>query len=206
MQRAGQRLTGSAAIAALALLAGCGRTADAVPASAGSRATATAPTGPSAPAAPVSATGPAAAAVCPSAPFATRVAAVRRESADSIRVELAISNGAPTAGGPQPAAAEGQPDALAGPQRGAAADSGQAVAQAFDGVSVLSTDGRRRMFPLRDTEGEPVGPPITVPAPGRTETFWRLFPAAEGQVDVLVPGCAPFAGLRVAAGTGQPEP
>jgi hypothetical protein len=200
MRRARRQLTGPLAIAGLLLAVGCSRSADAVPAPAGSApaATARAAGTPAAPRAAASAAvgggaptagGPAA--TCAGLPLGFQVASVRRESADSIRVELLVANPAPADGG-----APGSPAAAAA----------QAAVDALDGASVLSADGRRRMFALRDAAGERVGPPATVPGPGRAETIWRLFPAAEPRVTLLLPGCAPLPGLAVAPRPGQPEP
>jgi hypothetical protein len=130
-------------------------------------------------------------ATCATAPLGVRVVSVRRESPDSIRVELALANLAAA-------------DAWA-PGSGVAA-AAQAAVAALDRASVLSADGRRRMFALRGATGERVGSPVTLPGPGRTETFWTLFPAAESEVSVLLPGFTPLAGLTVTARPGQPEP
>jgi hypothetical protein len=208
MRRAGGQLTGPLAIAALLVLAACDRQANAVPTEApevarpaGAAAAPAAPglaappgaLGPAAsgPAALRAAAGPLREATCATAPLAVRVVAIRRESADSIRVELALTNLAPA-----DAWRPGSPAAVAV----------QAAIEALDTASVLSTDGRRRMFALRGSTGERVGSPAAVPAPGRSEAFWALFPAAEGEVTVLLPGCAPLAGLAVAPFPGRPEP
>ena len=187
MRRAGgQRLL---AIAALVALGACGRPVDAIPAEAPEGASpavaAAAPAGPS------SGPGPVTEATCATAPLGVRVVAIRRESADSIRVELALANLAPA-----DAWTPGSPAAVAV----------KAAVEALDAASVLSTDGRRRMFALRASTGERVGPPAAVPVPGRSETFWALFPAAEGEVSVLLPGFAPLSGLTVAPLPRRPEP
>ncbi len=204
MRRAGGRLTGPLAIAALLLLAACDRQANAVP----TEAPEVAPAAGAAAAPGRAATGSAATpavsgqaaprgdrglreATCATAPLAVRVVAIRRESADSIRVELALTNLAPA-----DAWRPGSPAAVAV----------QAAVEALDAASVLSTDGRRRMFALRGSTGERVGSPAAVPAPGRSEAFWALFPAAEGEVTVHLPGFAPLAGLAVSPAPGRPEP
>ena len=100
------------------------------------------------PAAPPDATGtsgaarPVTEATCATAPLGVRVVAVRRETADSIRVELTLANLAP-AGAWTP----GSP----------AAASVQAAVEALEGLSLLSADGRRRMFALRGSTGQRVG-------------------------------------------------
>ncbi|MEO5823927.1 MAG: hypothetical protein ABIT71_25760, partial [Vicinamibacteraceae bacterium] len=152
MRRARGQLKGPAAIAtiaALVALAACGGSADAVPAEAppapgvpgtaavGAATPGTATTGTATSAAPGSITE----ATCTTAPLGVRVVAVRRESADSIRVELTLANLAP-AGAWTP----GSP----------AATAIQGAVEALEGASVLSADGRRRMFALRDSLGQRV--------------------------------------------------
>jgi hypothetical protein len=192
MRRAGGHLKGPFAFAAVLALAACSRPADAVPA-----APAPAPS-----AAPAAASGPPAPrqagsatvteATCTTAPLGVRVVAVRRESADSIRVELALTNLAPAA-----AWRPGSP----------AAASVRAAAEALEGLSVLSADGRRRLFPLRGSTGHRVGSAVSAPVPGKPETFWALFPAADGPVSILLPGFAPpLSGLAVAPLPGRSEP
>ena len=211
MRRARRQLKGpvaiTGAIAALLAAAACSRTADPmpVPASEGSPRAAGTPFAPArASGPPATAPGPAAAASGPdpasgqvieatsaTAPLGVRVVSVRRESPDSIRIELALANRAP---------AEGW-----APGSGVAA-AAQAAVDALDRASVLSADGRRRMFALRGGGGERVGSPLILPPPGRTETFWTVFPAAEGEVSLLLPGFAPLTGLTIAPRPGQPEP
>jgi hypothetical protein len=204
MRRARRQLKGpvaiTGAIAVLLAVAGCSGTADSMPAPAARGGLQAAGT----PAMPLQAPTPTAAAsgarpasqrvteaTCATAPLGARVVSVRRESPDSIRVELALANLAAA-------------DAWA--PGSAIAAAAQAAVDALDQASVLSADGRRRMFALRGGAGEPVGSPAILPEPGRTETFWALFPAAEGEVSVLLPGFTPLAGLTVAPRPGQPEP
>jgi hypothetical protein len=130
-------------------------------------------------------------ATCATAPLGVHVVAVRRESADSVRVELTLANLAPAG-----AWAPGSP----------AAASVQAVVEALEGLSMLSADGRRRLFALRGSTGQRVGSAISAPAPGRPVTFWVVFPAAEGPVSLLLPGFAPLSGLAIAPLPGRPEP
>jgi hypothetical protein len=81
--------------------------------------------------------------------------------------------------------------------------------EALDGASLLSADGRRRVFALRGSTGERVGSPLLVPAPERSEPLWTLFPASEGAVTVLLPGFEPFPPLAVAprpTAVDTPEP
>jgi hypothetical protein len=117
--------------------------------------------------------------------------AIRQESADSIRVELALANLAAA-----DAWTPGSP----------AAASVTAAIRALDGMSLLSADGRRRLFALRASTGTRVGTPAQAPPPGGTRTFWALFPAAEGPVSVLLPGFAPLSGLPVAPLPASSEP
>jgi hypothetical protein len=185
MRRARGQLKGPFAFALLLVLAACGRPADAVPAvPVSSRAPAqAATTTPAAPAPPPGAAKPVTEATCATAPLGVRVAGVRRETADSIRVELILANLA-TAGDWTP----GSP----------AAASVQAAVEALEGLSMLSADGRRRLFALRDSTGQRVGSAVAAPAPGRPETFWVVFPAADGPVSLLLPGFEPLSGLAVA--------
>ena len=81
----------------------------------------------------------------------------------------------------------------------------QAALAGLEHASVLSADGRRRMFALRGSTGERVGSAAVAPAPGRSEAFWMLFPAAAGPVSLLLPGFVPLPGLLVPP-AGQPEP
>jgi hypothetical protein len=191
MERARGQLKGPLAFALLVVLAACGRPADAVPA-APPRAPASGPV-------PAPAPGPAAvAAVTPvpeatsaTAPLRVRVAGVRQETTDSIRVELTLANLAP--------AADWTPGSRA-------AASVQAAVEALEGLSMVSADGRRRMFPLRDSTGQRVGSAVSAPAPGAPETFWAMFPGAEGPVSVFLPGFEPLSGLAVAPLPARPEP
>ena len=76
---------------------------------------------------------------------------------------------------------------------------------ALEGLSLLSADGRRRLFALRGSSGQRVGPAAVPPVPGKPATFWALFPAADGPVSLLLPGFAPLrAGRR--ATPSRPEP
>ena len=199
MRRARGQLPGPFAFAGLVLLAGCGRPAGAVPAE---------PAAASAPArAPSAATGAVAAAMaqpppagasrpvteatCATAPLGVRVVAVRRESVDSIRVELAVANLAP--------ASEWRPGSPA-------AASVKAAVEGLEEASLLSADGRRRVFPLRGGSGQRVGAVAAAPVPGKPQTFWAVFPAPDGPVSLLLPGFAPLSGLVVAPSPGRPEP
>ncbi len=202
---------GLLAIAGVVALAACSHPADAVPAAApaaastvpatsATAATSTAPAAASAPPALSGAPGAGASppavrtvseAPCATAPLSVRVVAVRQESADSIRVELALANLAAA-----DAFTPGSPVAA----------SVTAAVDALDGMSLLSADGRRRLFALRASAGNRVGTPAQAPPPGGTRTFWALFPAAEGPVSVLLPGFAPLSGLPVAPHAASSEP
>jgi hypothetical protein len=87
-----------------------------------------------------------------------------------------------------------------------AAASVRAAVEALEGLSLLSADGRRRMFPLHGGTGQRVGPSVPAPVPGNPQTFWTVFPAADGPVSLLLPGFTPLSGLVVAALPGRPEP
>jgi hypothetical protein len=193
---------GPLAVAGLVGLAACGRPADAGPAgpprpvaatASASASAAAAGAGPAlAPAAnPPAGSGPVTDGTCTTAPLGIHVVGVRRESGDSMRVELTLAN---------LAAADRW---RAGSAEAAAV---HAAVAALEDASVLSADGRRRLFALRGSSGRRVGSPATAPVPGHPETFWALFPAADGPVSLLLPGCAPFSGLPVAAPPARPEP
>ena len=199
MRRARGQLTGSFAVAGLVLLAGCGRPADAVPAAPLPAASAPARPPSAATAAvaaavvqpPAGPSRPVTEATCATAPLGVRVVAVRRESVDSIRVELAVANLAP--------ASEWRPGSPA-------AVSVKAAVEGLEEASLLSADGRRRVFPLRGGSGQRVGAVAAAPVPGKPQTFWAVFPAPDGSVSLLLPGFAPLSGLVVAPSPGRPEP
>jgi hypothetical protein len=103
---------------------------------------------------------------------------VRRVASDSLRVELAIVNRLSAAAGPSELAA---------------------AREAIDGVagmSLLSADGRRRVFALHDPSGRMSWSGLEPPAPGQRRQLWVLFPAfsngaAAGKpprVTLVVPG------------------
>jgi hypothetical protein len=193
MGRARGQLKGALAFALFGVpvvLAACGRPADPVPA-APARAPAPAPAASPAPGPAADAVTPVAEATCVTAPLRVRVVGIRRETADSIRVELTLANLAPAAGW-----TPGSPAALAV----------QAAVDVLEGLSMLSADGRRRMFALRDSTGQRVGPAPSAPAPGASGTFWVTFPAAEGPVSLLLPGFEPLSGLAVAPLPLRSEP
>jgi hypothetical protein len=131
-------------------------------------------------------------AACTSAPLTVRVDDIRREGADSLRVAVTLAHAAAAPGGaattPATAVAE--------------------AARALEGMSLVTADGRRRLFALHSSSGERVGSPVEAPPPGGSRAFWALFPAAEGPLTVLLPGCAPLTGLAVtpALRAGRPEP
>jgi hypothetical protein len=130
-------------------------------------------------------------AACTSAPLTIRVDDIRREGADSLRVAVTLAHAAATQGrSAAPAAAVAE------------------AVQALEGMSLVTADGRRRLFALHSSSGARVGPPVEPPPPGGSRAFWALFPAAEGPLTVLLPGCAPLTGLAVtpALRAGRPEP
>ena len=181
-------------LAGVLVLAGCGRPADAVPMSSAPATAVVSGAG-----APTTAAAPATSAASPTAlevtsataPLAVRVVGIRQDSGDRIRVELTLTNVA-TADGWRPGS----------PAQAAV----QAAVGALDGLSLLSADGRRRMFALHDSSGQRVGTPAAAPAPGHPVTFWTSFPAADGPVSLLLPGFAPLSPLPVAARSGPSEP
>ncbi len=199
MRRARGQLTGSFAFAGLVLLAGCDRRADAVPAAPHPSASAPARSSSAATAVvaaamvqpPAGPSRPVTEATCATAPLGVRVVAVRRESVDSIRVELAVANLAP--------ASEWRPGSPA-------AVSVKAAVEGLEEASLLSADGRRRVFPLRGGSGQRVGAVAAAPVPGKPQTFWAVFPAPDGPVSLLLPGFAPLSGLVIAPSPSRPEP
>jgi hypothetical protein len=111
----------------------------------------------------------------------------RRVGADTLRIDLAVENRAAAAGGPAQPTAEVQ----------------RAMATLAD-VSLLSADGRRRVFPLRDGAGQVVWSRPDAPAPGQRRQLWVLFPApaatAPGEkprITLVVPGMPPMRGIPV---------
>jgi hypothetical protein len=194
MRRARGQLKGPVAVAGLAclaVLAACGHPAVSAASAQGSPSAAASAPPPPAPALSQGATRPVTEATCATAPLGVRVVAVRRESADSVRVELALANLAP---------------ADAWKPGSAAVASVRAATEALEGLSILSADGRRRLFPLRGSTGRRVGSAVTAPGPGKPETFWTVFPAADGPISLLLPGFAPLSGLPVAGQPDRPEP
>ncbi|HEY8549905.1 MAG TPA: hypothetical protein VIL35_08130 [Vicinamibacterales bacterium] len=110
-------------------------------------------------------------AVSPDVPLTVRVMEARRVAADTLRVELLLVN----------TAAPGSPEA----QRVAGA-----VMQ-LAGLSLVSSDRRRRLFPLRDADGATAWGGLEPPPPGGQQTFWALFPSlpqGQDRVTVLLPG------------------
>src|SRR5262245_2792553 len=153
----------------------------------------TAPAAARAAAPPVSgAPAPAGEVSCETAPLRLRVVGVRQETPDSIRVELALTNAASPEGW-KPASP--------------VAASVEAAVEAVEGLSVLTAEGRRRVFPLRAEAGPRVGPRAEAPPPGETRRFWALFPVRQGPIGLLIPGFPPFSGLAVTpAARPAPEP
>ena len=95
---------------------------------------------------------PAGEVVCATAPLRLRVVGVRQETPDSIRVELALTNAASREGWTPTS-----PVAV----------SVEAAVEALEGLSVMTTEGRRRVFPLRAEAGPRVGPRAELPPPGQ---------------------------------------
>jgi hypothetical protein len=111
-------------------------------------------------------------------PLRVRVLGARQVASSTLQVDLEIVRGA-----------EGEPPA--DPQALATA------VTALTGMSVLTGDGRRRLFPL---QGERPALPPTLPAPGASQRFRLHFASdtpLEGPVTVLLPGMAPIAGVPV---------
>ena len=162
-----------------AAAAGCGRS----PASDAKAATAPPPSvAVATPAAPGSAGPiPVLEAAHASAPLRVRIVSVRQETPDTIRVELTLTS---------VAGAETAPGASAG-------RSVEAAVKALEAASLLAAGGRRRMFPLRASDGARVGTRPEPPPAGREHRFWALFAGRGGPVDVILPGFAPLTGVPV---------
>ena len=185
-------MRGLAAAGLLLTLVACGGSAG--PGAAGNTPDGSqAPTG-APPASPASAaSGMLAEASSASLPLKLGVTGVHRIAGDVVRVELRLVNAAAPG-----AAAPGTPAALAL----------TAAVKALDGLSVLSGDGRRRVFALRTPDGERVGAAAELPPPGESRRFWAAFPLAAGPLRLAVPGFPVLAGLDVAPAPAPaaPEP
>jgi hypothetical protein len=98
---------------------------------------------------------------------------VQRIAPDTLRLDLAIVNRQPATSGEAEARAV------------------QAAMAGLDGLSLVSHDGHRRVFPLRDTAGRMVWSGVEAPPPGQRRQFWVSFPAPPGEqprVTLTVPG------------------
>jgi hypothetical protein len=97
----------------------------------------------------------------------------RRIAPDTVRLELALLNRLPETAG------EAEQGAV------------KAALAAFEGLSIVSQDGHRRVFPLRDTAGRLVWSGVEAPPPGQRRQFWVCFPAPPGEhprVALALPG------------------
>jgi hypothetical protein len=110
---------------------------------------------------------------------------VQRIAPDTVRLDLAVVNRQPAASGEAEARAV------------------QAAVASLDGLSLVSHDGHRRVFPLRDTAGRMVWSGVETPPPGQRRQFWVCFPAPPGdqpRVTLAVPGWPAMAGVEVRQG------
>ena len=126
-----------------------------------------------------------------SLPLKLGVTGVHRIAGDVVRVELRLVNAA-------------APGAVAPGTQAALALT--AAVKGLDGLSVLSGDGRRRVFALRTPDGQRVGAAAELPPPGESRGFWAAFPLAAGPIRLAVPGFPVLAGLDVAAASAPPAP
>jgi hypothetical protein len=111
-----------------------------------------------------------------------QVLEVKRVTADTVRVDLAVTNR--TAATAQP------PDQLAVEQ----------ALAAFAGLSLVSRDGRRRFFPLHDMAGKMSWSGLEAPGPGQKRPFWAVFPVPESEppfVTIVLPGLKPIKDVPV---------
>jgi hypothetical protein len=98
---------------------------------------------------------------------------VQRIAPDALRLDLAVVNRQPATSGETEAHAV------------------QAAMASLEGLSLVSHDGHRRIFPLRDTAGRMVWSGVEAPPPGQRRQFWVSFPAPPGEqprVTLTVPG------------------
>jgi hypothetical protein len=119
-----------------------------------------------------------------SVPLRIEVVGARRLSTDAVRIELVVAR--PAGDGVQDQGVETAIEAAVG---------------ALADASLLSADGHRRVFSLRDAAGRPVGGPLEVPEPGGRRTTWMVFtgqPGDSGPVTLLLPGFPPLRSLPVA--------
>lgn len=123
-------------------------------------------------------------AVSANPPVTVQVLAARRVAPDTLRVELALisRSAAPEAMDLSPLAAPRAVASAAGTSAvGASAVGGPAAVS--NGLSVadlclLTADGSRRLFALRDAEDKPVGGGDFAPlGPNERRAVWALFPA-----------------------------
>jgi hypothetical protein len=118
-----------------------------------------------------------------SAPLRVQVVAVRPLSPDSLRLDLVLTR--PAGGGVQDQAVQ------------AAVES---AVTALADASLVSADGHRRVFSLRDATGRPVGSPLEVPPPGGRRTTWMVFtghPGDAGPLTLVIPGFPPLRSIPV---------
>jgi hypothetical protein len=115
-------------------------------------------------------------------PWRVQVLSAERIAADTLRLEMVVSNLAATTASPAELAAFR--DALA----------------AIGGLSLLTSDRRRRLFPLHNSAGRMVWSGLAAPEPGQQRQLWVLFPAptdAGLELTLVIPGFPPMRGLRV---------
>jgi hypothetical protein len=118
-----------------------------------------------------------------SAPLRLQIVGVRPLSPDSLRLDLVLTR--PAGAGVQDQAAQA------------------AVETAVVGLadaSLVSADGHRRVFSLRDATGRAVGGPLEVPEPGGRRTTWMVFAGHAGDagpVTLVVPGFPPLRSIPV---------
>ena len=114
-----------------------------------------------------------------SVPLRVRVLEARKVSAGAIQVALEIAHTDPSTVPPA---------------------SVEAAAQALAGLSVVTADRRRRLFPLQALGAGEGGWAPAVPPPGGTTTFRVLFasdPQSTGPLTLLLPGFPPVPGIPV---------
>ena len=117
------------------------------------------------------------------APLRVQIVGARRVSADSVRVDLVLA----------------RPAGVGVEEQGAQTAVETAVA-ALAGASLLSADGHRRVFPLQDASGRPIGGALEAPEPGGRRTTWMVFtghPGSAGPVTLLLPGFPPLRSIPV---------
>jgi hypothetical protein len=144
-------------------------------------------------------------------PVTVQVVGAKRPTPDTLRVDLLLVSrstapGALDLGGlarsPAPPAASSDGNVAT-----SAAAHGATSVLGLSELCLLTTDGSRRLFALRDAEDKPVGGGDFAPlAPGERRAVWALFPAppaADTRVTLLLGGLT-LPNIQISANSDQP--